>query len=307
MSYHFHDLPVFPIQKKVTLEDKELITIFASHFLPSADFKFASLWSYNTENDAAISRYNDNLILKFRDYITNESHYSFLGKNLLNDTAEVLLQQAKKEGILEELRLIPEDVISYESNWSNFRVLEDEGNHDYILSVEDMTVLPGSKFHTQKNHINKFHALYPNHFIKILDPQETSTKEQIEDVFFRWEKARGKMRADTEHELTAIQRLLDAHTFFKLLVIGLFIDEKIQGFSINDLDNINYAQNHFAKSDPEIKQAYYKLNQVTGHELKKLGYSYLNIECDLGIEGLRFAKKQWNPVSYIKKYTISKK
>lgn len=300
-------LPLFPKQKKLSLTDKDLITKFTNDFEPTADYKFASLWSYNTENDATISTLHGNLILKFRDYISNEFIYSFIGTNYVKETARVVLLNAKKENVIGELKLVPECVISAEKDWSSFLIAEDPNNHDYILSVTDLCNLPGSKFHTHKNHINKFNILYQNNEMKVLDPKDKTTIMLIEDVFYRWEKGRNKDRNDTIHELTAIRRLLHDYSSFSLLIVGLFIDGVIQGFSINDLDSEKYAQNHFAKSDPSIKQLYYKLNHLTGIELQKRGYEFLNIECDLGLDGLRFAKEQWNPVKYIKKYTIALK
>ncbi len=304
MSSIFGTLPSFPKQKLLELSDKNSITLFVNQFEPYADYKFASLWSYNTENDAMISQLNNNLVLRFRDYISNEVHYSFIGENMVEETASTLLNHAIKENVLQELRLIPESVIRAGDAWNNFDVQEDLGNHDYILSVSDITHLPGSKFHTHKNHINKFNTLYPNSKIRVLAQDEQSTKDAIEEVFFKWEKGRKKDRSETIHELTAIRRILHDNEYFNLLILGLFINDEIVGFSINDMDSTVYAQNHFAKSDPTVKQVYYKLNQATGEELQKRGYEYLNIECDLGLEGLRFAKEQWNPVAYLKKYII---
>lgn len=304
MSSILNALPIFPEQKLLELSDKNSVTLFVNQFEPYADYKFASLWSYNTENDAMISQLNNNLVLRFRDYITNEIHYSFIGETDVEATTTILLDHAKDENVLKELRLIPELVIRSGNSWEQFDIQEDFGNHDYILSVSDMVNLPGSKFHTHKNHINKFNSLYPNSEIRLLAQNDQSTKDAIEEVFSKWEKGRNKERSETIHELTAIRRILHDSEYFNLLILGLYINGDVVGFSINDMDSTVYAQNHFAKSDPDYKQIYYKLNQATGEELQKKGYEFLNIECDLGLEGLRFAKEQWNPVSYLKKYII---
>jgi hypothetical protein len=41
-------------------------------------------------------------------------------------------------------------------------------------------------------------------------------------------------------------------------------------------------------------------------KLRALGCEFINFEQDMGIAGLKQAKRLWRPVKYLKKYTIKK-
>lgn len=303
-----NQIPLFPHFVKLSLGHKDFIQGMIRDFPLYADYNFASLWSYNTEDDAEVSLLNDNLVILFRDYITNDKFYSFFGTSKVLETTSALLEFSKKQNLKEELKLISELTVKSEPALiREFNVFEDRGSHDYILSVCEITELKSSRYHTQKNHLNRFHTLYPDCRMELLDITRSDIREQIFDVFYRWEKGRKKSREDTQHELTALTRLIDASSVFQLLVLGVYDGDKLVGFTINDIEHPAYVQNHFAKSDPTYKEAYYKLNHALAHQLFKMGYHYLNIENDLNIPGLRYSKEQWNPIHYLKKYIISPK
>jgi hypothetical protein len=116
-----------------------------------------SLWSYNTEEDFMISNLNNNIILRFKDYITYEPYLTFIGCNNILDTLETLFKQEKEEGIEQILKMIPADnFVNINEISSYYHTDEDRNNFDYILSVDDTAKLAGHKYHTQKNHINRF-------------------------------------------------------------------------------------------------------------------------------------------------------
>jgi hypothetical protein len=70
-------IPQFPSFKKLTPDDREEIETITHEHDPYSDFNFSSMWAYNTEEDFEISRINNNIIIRFQDYITNKRFYSF--------------------------------------------------------------------------------------------------------------------------------------------------------------------------------------------------------------------------------------
>lgn len=301
-------LPSFPEFKKLALTDKTVFTEYTKHYPPYSDFNFISTWSYDTNNDLLISDINENLVIRFRDYITNEPFYSFIGENDIQQTIVTLLEDAAKKSYLPLLKLIPESCIANNPFIKTlFEIKEDPNNFDYIVSTQELRFLSGSKFHTQKNHLNKFDTLYPHAVTRMLDIDKDTIQKEILDVFYRWEAGRQKKREETEQELKALLRLLFDHNSFGLISLGIYINGALIAFSITDIEHNSYAQIHFAKCDPLYKEGYYKLNNHLANLLHEIKHDYINLEQDLGIPGLRFSKQQWNPVHYLKKYTIEKK
>lgn len=301
------NLPLFPIFKPLELSDKASIDTITKQFSPYSDYNFASLWSYNTGNSLIISNLFDNLIIRFEEYTTNAKCYSFLGHHHTLETIEHLLDLSEKEKVGDTLKLVPHSSLeNHLLQDTPYVYYEDRDNFDYILSVEEVATLRSEKYHTHRNHINKFDKSYPHCEIKVLTLDEKVRGEML-DVFYRWEKGKGYPRSETEHELLALTRLLEHHSSFQLIAIGIYDGQKLIGFSLSDTEHPRYAQVHFAKSDPEYKQVYYKLMHTLAQMLLPQGIAYINIEQDLGIAGLRYSKEQWNPSSYLKKYTVSRK
>jgi len=301
-------LPVFPDFEKLSLSHKSDVESYLQKYPPYSDFNFLSMWSYNTEKDTIISSLNDNLVVRFRDYITNEPFYSFLGSNKVEETITSLLTKSVEEKLQPELKMVPESsLIPIHMLQSSFFITEDQNNFDYILSIPEIAALTGDRYHTQRNFVNRFQKLHGNCTIQELDLMNPLIEGEILSVFYRWEEIKSSSREDTEHELTAIKRTLGDAKYFKLISVGIYNGKKLIGFIIADLNHDNNAESHFAKADTSFAGIYYTLYHYLAKYLHAQGYLYLNNEQDLGIPGLRKSKEQWNPIRYLKKYRITAK
>lgn len=299
-------IPQFPEFKKLELEDKEEFEKATKQFEPYSDYNFASLWCYNTENDAQVSILNGNLVIRFRDYITNEPFYSFIGRGNISETVDLLTSFAKQQGLSPTLKLIPQVCVE-NLQLPGFSVEEDRDNFDYVLSIEEIAFLTGDKYHTHKNFVNRFHKTYPDYHVQNLNLLDPTVHDQIIQVFYTWETKRGKKREETQHELSAIGRILKDANEFELLGLGVYDREVLVGFMIASLEQMEYSLGHFTKADPDYHGVYYFIYHNLAKILLEKGYKYFNNEQDMGIEGLRKSKEQWNPVKYLKKYTITPK
>ncbi len=299
-------IPSFPSFKILELQDSDVINALNSEFLPYSDFNFTSLWSYNTENDIQISQLNKNIVILLRDYITNKQAYTFLGKNDTLSTIRTLLASANDKGIDPILKYIPEENVLASSEASSiFRIEEDRDNFDYIYSSEQLSDLKGNALHPQRRRVHQFLRENSNIGFMPINLQDKNIKALIIDMFILWEKLKGYTRDQTIHELTALQRLLVHSKSFNNCAYGVYDKEKLIGFSISELLNNNYAIMHFTKCNQTYKGVYQYMFKMNAREFLYKDCKYINMEQDLGIPGLRTAKEQWNPISYLKKYTIS--
>ncbi len=301
-------IPVFPKFKGLSVNDKSDIEKITREFEPYSDYNFVSLFAWDSDEEIKLSILNDNLVVMFVDYVTNEKFYSFIGSNQVEDTIDKLLGHAKSEKLSHELKLIPEPVINLISSKDKYKIQEDRDSFDYILSVTDLVELKGKKYHPKKNFIQRYKREYESiTHVKPLILSEPETKKQVIDLFYVWEKSRGKTRKETENELKAIKKLLDHSHLLDLQAIGLFINNELKGFAINEIISDEHGIAHFEKVDVSHIGIFQYLKHESALSFHKKGLKYMNIEQDLGIEGLRKSKEALYPVKFLKKYTVSLK
>src|SRR6185295_11781832 len=124
-------IPEFPKFKKLELEDKKEIEEFTSKFPPYSDFNFVSMWSWDIRGEMRISQLQENLVVKFTDYLTGKPFYSFLGNKNTNSTVEKLLFLSKAEKLEMVLKLVPEDSV-LGLDIKKYNIVEDRDHFDYI-------------------------------------------------------------------------------------------------------------------------------------------------------------------------------
>ena len=307
-SSPYTGIPVFPYFKNISIQNKETIESFTVNFLPYSDYNFVSLWAYNTRDDAKISLLNNNLTILFRDYITNELFYSFIGKTMIFETINILLDKAINENITPKLKLIPEETILTDKKLLDFfKIDEDRDNFDYLLSINELSELKGSKYAGYRKDINRFYRKFPHAHVKNIDINDDRIKNEIINLFNIWTRGKNKDSDSVSIEFDAIKRVLLYSRSLELFSFGLYDRDNLIGFSIIDLNRDYYAQSHFMKINPAYYGGTYFLRHNFAKTLNAMGYKYLNIEQDLGILGLRAAKEHSNPLGFLKKYVVTRK
>lgn len=301
-------IPFFPKLKKVTLDDKKIIDTYIHRHAPYSDYYFASLWSWNINNTIQIASLHNNLVIKFRDYITGEKFYSFFGNNQINQTIHTLIEKAESEGISPHLKLVPEHnfhLADFQSIKMKYHILEDENNFDYLLSVDKISAMVGKKLHHKRKLLRRFERQHSGK-IDIQAVSDAETQKKIIALFFKWQNKTDKDRKKNHNELNALLRLFHDSSYFDAKAMLLYVNNNLIGFSIFEIINAYFAISSFQKADIAYEGVYEQLNFRMAQYLKEHKCSYINIEQDLGIEGLRRAKKDYDP-EYLKKYIISKK
>ena len=159
------EFPLFPIFKKLELSDRHWMETFIAKHPPYSDFNFVSLWSWNIKNEAEVSVLNDNIVLKFHDYITEEPFYTILGEYKICKSINEILSHAHKTGVNTILKLVPEVVIqNLDKNHHTFTVTEDINNFDYVFSTQEHSYLTGGKYMDKRYLIKKLSENYQYSF-----------------------------------------------------------------------------------------------------------------------------------------------
>ncbi len=299
-------LPKFPQFKKLELADRAEIERLTSDKPPYSDFNFTSLWSWNIKEEIMVSELNDDLLIRFTDYITGDPFYSFIGKSQVENLSETLINLAINEGINPMLKLIPEVVIG-EIDRDKFDIVEDPDNFDYVLSVERILPHDGSerRLSTRRRLINEFRERKDFEVVD-LDLNHHDVRESIMKVFEIWENELNIDKESISHLKLALERLFQLEHLDKFIAFGLYLNKILVGYSINEPMTHGYMLGHFQQANINVFGAIYALlMQEAAIRASHLGIKHINIEQDLGIEGLRSWKSSYSPEFFLKKYIIT--
>lgn len=180
----------------------------------------------------------------------------------------------------------------------SYNICESRDDEDYIYLTENLSHLPGKKYHSKRNHISAFSKRFNWKYEQITD-------ENIEKVIKCAELwyAKNDMRSDERLQCEKNAFFDIAANMNKLNVCGgaISIDEKIVAFTLGSPLNDRIFDIHIEKALSEFSGAYSVINREFAlRELDK--YEYINREDDLGIDGLRRAKLSYHPHIILKKY-----
>lgn len=297
-------VPQFPRMRALTLADGPLIRAMTQRYAPYSDFDFTSLWSWDTDGTVRIASLHDNLVVRFADYATGELFYSFLGDTNVLATAEALVRHAENEGLRADLRLVPETV-GKALVLAGIEVQADEANHDYVLSLERLATYRGNRLGAKRNFVNRFLEAHEASAV-VLDLADAATASDVLALFDAWTEEKGADADEVAHERAAVERLLSgAHVLPELVAVGVLVGGKLVAFSIAEVLHDGYSVIHFQKA---LGQTYVGVNAYLMRECARVllerGCSLVNYEQDLGIPGLRQAKKSFDPVARLEKYVV---
>ncbi|MCC6790224.1 MAG: GNAT family N-acetyltransferase [Thermomicrobiales bacterium] len=300
-------IPEFPAFKALEIEDQFEVEQWVKRFPPYSDFNFVSLWSWNTSGGFELSWLNDNLVVLFNDYGTGERFFSFLGANQPDETADALLDLAKERGIVRELRLLPAETARRLTPRRGLHLAPVPEHDDYILSTVSWSTLAGGQFRNKRNEISKLERLH-RPVCRQIDLGDSTVQQAVADVYGRWSVRRERAGAglpESTAEALAVRRVFSLDRPGDLLGFGLFVDDEMVAYSINERLGRGYAMGHHWKADPAYPGAYPYLLRETCRTLAAEGVTFLNIQQDLGEPGLATAKRLYRPARRLHKFQLS--
>lgn len=300
-------LPLFPKFEHLDISHKEILRSIANNFPSYSDFNFVSLFTWDIDGEVFVSSLNNNLVIKFTDYLDNSNFYSFLGTSKTNETAKTLIEYAKSKGDNTSLKLVPHSVASLVST-EQFEVIEDRDNYDYLLSVEDLVNFRTNKYRGKKNLLNRFRREHEKHANSIeIDLSNEKNKEGFLEVLNDWQLSREKSNEEVDNEFRAIKKTLEHSNALNIKAYGVYIDKRLVAFTLFEIVSNKVAIIHFDKADIGYVGLFEHLKHNLSKHLKTLGVEIINYEQDLGLQGLRRAKESYHPIDYLKKYIIKVK
>ena len=173
----------------------------------------------------------------------------------------------------------------------------EKNTSDYLYATSDLIDLAGRKYHSKRNHLNKFLRQY-NWEYQTMTPEIVA---ECLDIKSPWFDVVDPVPC-TENEAMAI--LLKKFDFLGVTGGVIRVDGVIQSLTVGERLNRNTAVIHIEKANTDYDGAYAAIN----HEFVVREWSdleFINREEDMGIAGLRKAKQSYYPVRMVEKFTVA--
>jgi len=293
--------------RKIQLEDRDLFLKYLGEYkFNTYEYSFTTLYLWRNYLNIEFALNEDYLVVK--------KHHSIIGSYFMEPIG---YKDENLKKIVEDLNLIKrEENMNYlfrnvETSFLNKLISlfgdrveykEDENNFDYIYNTKDLIKLPGAKYKKRRNRFNAFIKQQKNCYFKCVDNE--AIKKQCENLAYSWYENHMEKTEEIYYELNGIKDLLSNLEFLKLRCMAVCNENGLIGFAIGEKVNDRMAIVHIEKCDREITGVYAYINRTFAKEFLS-DTDFINKEEDLGVEGLREAKMEYNPIKLEKKFIVN--
>ena len=179
-----------------------------------------------------------------------------------------------------------------------FVYTREEHHDDYVYETESMISLAGRDLHAKRNHINKFNNMFRGRYE--YQPYDTSMFADCMDAYFRWYEEQGAVE-ELDLERDSVERALRCVDPLGLKAAVIRVDGKVEAFTVGEKITNDMALIHIEKANYNVQGLFSVINQMF-LENTFSGLKWVNREEDMGIEGLRRAKRSYKPARMVLKY-----
>lgn len=293
---------------RITLAASETIKEFTSVWqLELSDLSFANMFIWRDSHNIEYCVEDDVLYIK----LCHRRYPCFFFVPLMLDPERSLLEPLDKlrkysSSIDEPLRVksaTEEQKSKIEMDCPDkYGFTFDEGRFDYVYNTRDLIELKGKKYHGKRNHVNRFMSLYDYEYM----PLGAEHVEECIGVYTAWAEKKGVVGLDVEDEWRSVTEALYHFEELGLRGGAIRVDNAIQAFTLGEQLNSDMALIHIEKGNTDYEGIFSAINQMF-LETEFSSTRYVNREEDLGIEGLRKAKRSYRPVRMVRKYDLKLK
>ena len=288
--------------KKETLSSKHekiLSDKLANIDTALSEYSFANLYLFRDKHNYSLIDYHDNLFL---------SGITYDNKTFLMPLCD--LSNKENEAYLSDLIALSIDydmIYPIPENWlylfppDSFDISYIEDDSDYLYEIETFVSYPGRKLHAKRNLVSQF---LRDNSAEILPINNENSNLAI-DILERWqnETAEAKDKTDFFSCAEALKNINKMNQIgFMVLINGI-----PEGFVLGERYAQKYCVIHFAKAGSRIKGIYQYMFSVFAQSNKEKQCDFINLEQDLGKEGLRAMKKSYQPIKLLQKYRVTRK
>lgn len=172
---------------------------------------------------------------------------------------------------------------------------------DYIYNAQDLINLKGSKYQSKRNHINKFEYWNGRETFQEI---HSGNIHYCLETYQKWVSEHPHL--DLQAENTTVYEALNHFEELGLKGGLNMFNGKVCAFTVGAEINSDVFVIHIEKGLNDCVGVYAVINRDFARHTCQ-SYKYINREEDMGIEGLRKAKRSYYPVMMLEKYVAELK
>ena len=292
--------------KPVTLEDREWMApiLFAAN-TRNADYSFVNIYAWGASYEASWCCLDGCLVIW--TVIAGVDYYAFpLGADTdekLRTVIDALKDHCRERK--DELRLIsiaPDQVPRLEALYpGEFEITPRTDLFDYVYAAERLSTLEGKKLHAKRNFIHHFEAEHQWELVPMTDAN-ICVAAGLDGLWVIEQEADAMETAMAEAK--AIRTVLTDFDRLGLEGAYLYADGAPCGFTIGERLSADTYVIHYEKADYDVVGAYPMINREFVRMIREKypEIVWINREDDMGLEGLRKAKRSYYPDFMEEKY-----
>lgn len=264
-------------------------------------YTFGNNYVWRKVYNIQICRYKDFYMLRNTDHTDGQPRFFFpAGRGDLHEAIAVLREYCSGLGVPLMMTANKQSTEWLIANYPEVRAEGDRDGFDYIYNSADLAELKGKKYHSKRNHLNRF---YENDWS--FEPITAANIPDCVSVLDQWLAANStEPDADKQTEASVVRESLD--NFAALGYTGglLRVSGEPQAFTFGEKSSEDTFVVHAEKALLNYQGAYTAVNCEFAKTIAGQ-YRYINREEDAGSPGLRKAKLSYHPAFMEEKYFVT--
>lgn len=260
-----------------------------------SEFTFTNLYAWRQAYKTSVSLLNGLIVVR-SDKEDIPAFFVPLGKEDIKKAIMRILIETKGVFIR-----VPEAAAELLKGEISIKIEPDRDNSDYLYKIADLSSFSGKKFDGKRNLIKKFQSRHQYEYIS-LDESNAGECLKFEEA---WCSLKNCDRVEgLDNERRAINEMIANFSAFGLFGAAIKVENKICAVAIAQKLNPQALVMHILKADPNMPGLY----QVILNEFLRAqagSFEFVNLEQDLGIEGLRKSKLSYHPFKMVDKFKLS--
>ena len=285
-----------------TVEDRALYErfLFAEKEGRGCEFSFANLYLWGRQSFAL----QDGNILFFSQFNRRTVYPYPLVQGDARVALDAVIADARERGIPCRITGLSASAVETVSALypDKFRFHCDEGGFDYVYAIDDLADLAGKKYHSKRNHIARFRATYPAATAKPITAEDIPAVREMLAAWYE-DRLREDPHGDYEMERVALAHALRDFAALGLDGMAIWNEGEVLAFTIGSRLSRDTLDVHFEKARAGVDGAYAAINCEFANYIREKypDIRFLDREEDMGLEGLRKAKRSYRPHHMVEK------
>jgi hypothetical protein len=296
------EVPIFPHFKPVELEDRDVIHEFIRAYrAETSEWTYTNLFMWRHHYGYRWAVHGDWLLVVSCANGTEPYALSPIGPPSRLAVTRLLLQWLREaHGGVAAIERADRRLVAEIEPVEDLVIEPTREQFDYIYRSEDLILLAGRKYHSKRNHINKFMRSYAVTY-QPLRLEHVPACLQLAETWCQWRRCAEDLNLAGEWDAIreALQNLAGLHCNGGVVLLH----DQVEAFALGELLNDDSAVVHIEKANPDIPGMYALINQQFCEHCWA-DVPFVNREQDLDEAGLRKAKMSYYPDHLLEKFRI---